>query len=393
MPFADRPDVQIPWLFYRVPQQAPVGLPTVFVDRFWDDRERWVPDGVGIVPGSMRPYFGPIPLRPPGPVVGTAEQWLSGVSYETWIAGGYTDPVGCWPISPLVVKFKLKQRQEITNHQPPRAVLLQGQTVGAAGLAGLVVDQAQQLLAGLGRPAGVDQAEQLLAGLGRPAGVDQAEAVAGDGAAAAVDQAEAVAGGASAAPVDQAEDVGADGLAGLVVDQAEDVAAGLGQLADVDQAGEVLGLVGPGAAVDQAEDVADRPNRADVDQAEDVGTGLLRARVDQAEDLADRPNRADVDQAEDVAADEFPVQTVDQAEDVAADAGFVTYPGTTTNGSADVVLAFFYGGIAAGQSASGPCVPPGALVLSHHTDPGTGLEIVTLDSAATCSTSGNYTFS
>lgn len=50
--------------------------------------------------GTTKPYFGPIPERPPGPVVGDPSGWVNGLSYAVWQAGGYSDPVGCWPAIP-----------------------------------------------------------------------------------------------------------------------------------------------------------------------------------------------------------------------------------------------------------------------------------------------------
>ncbi len=95
MPFADRLDIQIPWLFYAVPATNPGGIDTVFTDRFWDFRENWLPPGVGVVPGSMKIYEGAIPSGQLGPIYGTPDQWINGLDYDVWQAGGYAG-TPCW---------------------------------------------------------------------------------------------------------------------------------------------------------------------------------------------------------------------------------------------------------------------------------------------------------
>jgi hypothetical protein len=89
MPFADRLDVQVDWLFYTVPFSNDGGIDTVFSDHFYDWKENWLPPGVGVVPGTITPYFGLIPPSTLGPIYGTPEQWLEGLDYDTWQAGGY----------------------------------------------------------------------------------------------------------------------------------------------------------------------------------------------------------------------------------------------------------------------------------------------------------------
>jgi hypothetical protein len=97
MPFADHLEIKIPWLFYPVPNNFVPGINTVFTDRFYDDRDHWIPPGVGVVPDSMRRYVGPIPTGPVTPIVGTPDQWMNGLDYETWLADGYAG-TPCWPI-------------------------------------------------------------------------------------------------------------------------------------------------------------------------------------------------------------------------------------------------------------------------------------------------------
>jgi hypothetical protein len=108
MPFANRLDVKIPWLFYQVPSTFPGNIDTVFCDRFWDDKEHWIPDGVGVVPHTLKPYFGKIPPAVLGPLYGTADQWLNGLNYETWIAGGYAS-TPCWQVGGLRSNFPRTQ--------------------------------------------------------------------------------------------------------------------------------------------------------------------------------------------------------------------------------------------------------------------------------------------
>jgi hypothetical protein len=105
MPFADRLDIKIPWLFYQVPNTNPGGINTVFTDRFWDDREHWIPPSIGVVPGSLAPYFGPLPPSdmPMSPVVGTPDQWLHGLSYAAWQANEYAG-APCWPINDFLMQ-------------------------------------------------------------------------------------------------------------------------------------------------------------------------------------------------------------------------------------------------------------------------------------------------
>lgn len=95
-PFADDLTIQIPVLFYAVPMDREPAPTTVFVDRFWDERERLRTSGVGLVTGSMRPYFGPLPPADLLPLVGTDAQWEFGLDSVTWRARGYVNPNPCW---------------------------------------------------------------------------------------------------------------------------------------------------------------------------------------------------------------------------------------------------------------------------------------------------------
>jgi hypothetical protein len=95
-PFRDHPEIRIPFLFYKVPWSNPVLGPTIFTDRFWDEREHWLTNSVGVCYDTTRPWFGPIPAPTVGPQIGTADEWQNGLDYEKWINGGYGfNP--CWP--------------------------------------------------------------------------------------------------------------------------------------------------------------------------------------------------------------------------------------------------------------------------------------------------------
>jgi len=193
-PFYDRPDVEIPWLLYKVPYTNPCVPLTVFPTRFWDDREGYYPTGIGVVPNSYRPYFGPIPNRPLGPIVGTEDMWVNGLSYEVWQAGGYSDPVGCWPIVAKVRKLKLKQRQSFRSGGPVVQNLGQAQSLSwdqAAYLplaqlqairleiASLRLRQLQSLASSSRSPAALSQLQSLAGSSRSPAALSQLQSLAG----------------------------------------------------------------------------------------------------------------------------------------------------------------------------------------------------------------------
>lgn len=128
-PFYDNLSIEWEWLFYAVPDTNTCGPETVFCDRFWDEREGWYNAGVGIVTGTTRPYFGRIPERPQGPLVGTPDMWMVGLSYKVWLEGGYASPVPCWPVSVPNGKVKVSQRQSIYQIFPPLYHMWQNQSV------------------------------------------------------------------------------------------------------------------------------------------------------------------------------------------------------------------------------------------------------------------------
>ncbi len=98
-PYRDRPDIVRPWLFYPAPADAVDGPYSFICPRWWDERERWESLGVGIVWGSQKRYTGPVPNRAVGPLVGTPDEWANGLLWSVHQAGGYADPVGCWPLA------------------------------------------------------------------------------------------------------------------------------------------------------------------------------------------------------------------------------------------------------------------------------------------------------
>jgi len=144
-PFHDRPDVEVPWIFYRTAPSAPDGPPTVFTDRFWDDRERFIPPGVGVVPGSLKPYWGPLPPTTVRPLVGSPVEWVEGLSYERWIANGYVDPIGCWPVVQPNTIARIRQAQSIGPPIGPKDFVYQVQAVQSGPTSMGAIEQAQNV--------------------------------------------------------------------------------------------------------------------------------------------------------------------------------------------------------------------------------------------------------
>lgn len=71
--------------------------------------------------------------------------WRDGLSYEKWIAGGYHDPVGCWP-APLPLKpIKVNQRQNVSWKYPLTPRLEQSQSLQLSGGRGVRSGQLQGL--------------------------------------------------------------------------------------------------------------------------------------------------------------------------------------------------------------------------------------------------------
>jgi hypothetical protein len=211
-PFADNLSITVPWIFYQVPDANPGGIVTPITDRFWDEREHWWTDGFGVVPGTTKPYFGPIPDGTLGPLIGSPDEWLNGLSYQKWINGEYNNPNGCITIPDTVQLIRTKQSQEVIIAQKRdfQALLYQAQAIQvrpviaplglsqAQGIAtvvgglsltqsqtvgllayGLPIGQAQALSIALPLPsAGLAQAQGLDPGIGMPtAGLAQAQSL------------------------------------------------------------------------------------------------------------------------------------------------------------------------------------------------------------------------
>lgn len=85
-------------LFYRVPRDRPSVPVTPFTDHFWDYRENWHPPSIGLVPGSEKVYFGPLPNLPFVKPQGHPDLWLNGLDYERWASGGYSTDEPCFDL-------------------------------------------------------------------------------------------------------------------------------------------------------------------------------------------------------------------------------------------------------------------------------------------------------
>lgn len=87
------------------------GPVTPFVPRWWDERERWESLGIGLVYKSQKIYFGNLPDRPLGPVIGTPDMWLNGLSYERWLNGEYANPQNWCANVTLAQPIRMHQKQ------------------------------------------------------------------------------------------------------------------------------------------------------------------------------------------------------------------------------------------------------------------------------------------
>jgi hypothetical protein len=177
-PFYDSPDVTIDWLFYAVPEENGYGPATIFTDRFWDDRENWLPAGPGVVPHSTKPYFGPVPGPELSDVGGSPDLWANGLSYATYLAGGYPDPGRC-VVLPAVRQLQLRELQSVQLFARETVVfvyLRQRQSVLGAGV-GLLLSQRQQVTAGLLPAVTVAQAGQVVGRIATPVSLLQAQVI------------------------------------------------------------------------------------------------------------------------------------------------------------------------------------------------------------------------
>jgi hypothetical protein len=90
-PFADRPDVAVPVVWYPVPMGTPcIGFESPFVMRNWDRLNMDSEPSLGTKYDPKLYLTSPPPSIPPGEPCGTAEQWHGQIDYDTWAAGGYS---------------------------------------------------------------------------------------------------------------------------------------------------------------------------------------------------------------------------------------------------------------------------------------------------------------
>jgi hypothetical protein len=146
-PFRDRLDITFPWVFYEVPASNPDGPLTFLTDRFWDFKDHWVPPGVGVVPGTLRKYFGPLPPPTVKPLVGTAAEWANGLLYSKWIAGGYSNPNGCIDVLGQQTVAKVRQAQSVRRQAYPHHLTRQAQMVRSGPTSIGLIRQAQAVAA------------------------------------------------------------------------------------------------------------------------------------------------------------------------------------------------------------------------------------------------------
>jgi hypothetical protein len=85
-------------LFYATDSVQPLPFPTVFTDRFWDERENWHRTGPGTVLHSLKTLdFDPGHPGVTAPV-GDPDWFVNGLDFDRYQAGGYT-PATCFPFA------------------------------------------------------------------------------------------------------------------------------------------------------------------------------------------------------------------------------------------------------------------------------------------------------
>jgi len=94
--------VSIPVIFYAVPETNPLVGSTCFVPRWWDYKDGYLRQGVG-TDNRWRIYRGTIPAIPVKPAEGKPEWWTHGMSYEVYLANGYSNTGPCITVPPLVL--------------------------------------------------------------------------------------------------------------------------------------------------------------------------------------------------------------------------------------------------------------------------------------------------
>jgi hypothetical protein len=329
-PFYDRLDVEIPFLFYAVPDSAPAGPDTVFTDRFWDDREHYFPPGVGVVPGSTRPYFGPLPPQRAGAIEGTPDQWVNGFSYAAWQQGAYNG--SCWPVYDNVKPFKIKQAQQFTVIQRKEARLDQVQAISLYPYIPARMDQAQAVAArGASGYAGQVQDFVVYPLSGR---MDQEQSLVEFGATGNVGQVQDFVVYRVSGRTDQAHDFVVYHLAGEI-DQAQALSA-YGTAGEIDQA-QALSAYPAEGDVDQAQALSAYPAEGDVDQAQAISAQARTGTIDQAQNvtLVYSPPTAVIPTG--------PYSFVQQVTHAGSGSFTASLPSTTTAGQALFVFITLYG--------------------------------------------------
>lgn len=109
------------------------GPATPFTLRYHDDREHWIPPGVGVVEGSCRGYFGPVPPDVLGELYGSEFEWSNGLLYSEYLAGKVLPPGVCAPVQLSTKPQRVNQGQRVTRPIPSRpAAIAEGQLCIAA---------------------------------------------------------------------------------------------------------------------------------------------------------------------------------------------------------------------------------------------------------------------
>jgi len=85
-PFWDAPDVPARVIWYEVPRTAlPLGTPHIFCLRDWDKRNGWIEPSLGSKYTVPEPYTGPDPTCGCTTPTGTADEWINGLSYASYL--------------------------------------------------------------------------------------------------------------------------------------------------------------------------------------------------------------------------------------------------------------------------------------------------------------------
>lgn len=78
-----------------MPDDNPSLGPTRFYVNQWDDRERYVRLGVGTVENSMKVFLHPVPNGSVYPQVGSAQEFIDGISYGDYLADAHCPTCPC----------------------------------------------------------------------------------------------------------------------------------------------------------------------------------------------------------------------------------------------------------------------------------------------------------